>query len=148
MKKTRFCVGCSVSLKVRHKIKFCSNQCQIDYQHRKWIESWKKGQAQGSIGITARNISTHLRKYLIEKFENRCSVCGWAKKHPVTGVVPLEIEHIDGDSENNKESNLKLLCPNCHALTPFYKNLNRGKGRKWRMNKYIKNSKNYSTIST
>lgn len=139
MKKERFCVGCNVLLTIRHKIKFCSNQCQSDLQQRKWVKLWKKGQVQGNVGITARNISTHLRKYLIEKFNNKCVVCGWAKKHPITGVVPLEIEHIDGDSENNQENNLKLLCPNCHALTPFYKNLNRGKGRKWRMNKYIKN---------
>jgi hypothetical protein len=34
---------------------------------------------------------------------------------------------------------LRVLCPNCHALTPFYKNMNRGNGRKWRMDKYIKN---------
>lgn len=139
MKEERLCVGCGTLLKERHKIKFCSNQCQINYQHRIWVQLWKKGLAHGNIGVTARNISVHLRKYLIAKFHNKCSVCGWSKKHPITGVVPLEIEHMDGDSENNLESNLKLLCPNCHALTPFYKNLNRGNGRKWRTNKYIKN---------
>ncbi len=74
-----------------------------------------------------------------EKFGNRCLACGWSSAHPVTGVVPLEIDHIDGNAENNSESNLRLLCPNCHALTPFYKNLNKGNGRKWRTDKYIKN---------
>ncbi len=81
----------------------------------------------------------HLKKYLLKKFGNRCSECGWAKKHPITGVIPLEVDHVDGNAENNIESHLRLLCPNCHALTPFYKNLNKGNGRKWRMNKYIKN---------
>ncbi len=112
----------------------------MNYQHLKWVESWKKGKANGNVGITARNISTHLRKYLIDKFGNKCFVCNWNTKHPITGIIPLEIDHIDGDAENNLEENLRLICPNCHALTPFYKNLNKGKGRKWRMDKYIKNS--------
>ncbi len=91
------------------------------------------------MGITVRGISRHLKRFLVEKFGNKCVVCGWSKRHPVTHNVPLEIDHIDGNSENNLEKNLQLLCPNCHALTPFFKNLNKGKGRKWRMNKYIKN---------
>lgn len=136
----RNCIFCRSVLTERHKIKYCSNQCQMDSQHREWVVAWKAGKMSGNIGITARNISTHLRRYLMDKTGNKCSGCGWSKKHPVTGVVPLEIDHIDGNSENNLESNLRLLCPNCHALTPFYKNLNRGKGRKWRMNKYIRNS--------
>lgn len=139
MKKERFCIGCNTLLVIRYKIKFCSNRCQMNFRHREWVKLWKKGQAPGTIGISARNISAYLRKYILEKYHNKCCVCGWAKKHPITGIAPLEIEHIDGDSENSVESNLKLLCPNCHALTPFYKNLNRGKGRKWRMDKYIKN---------
>lgn len=139
MKKERYCINCKNILTTRYKIKFCSNQCQGDHNQNEWVKLWKSGQVQGNVGITARNVSTHLRKYLIVKFNNKCADCGWAQKHPATGIVPLEIEHIDGDSENNQESNLKLLCPNCHALTAFYKNLNRGNGRKWRMKKYIKN---------
>ena len=133
------CVNCGTDLIRWHQVRFCSNKCQFLYQHKNWIKGWKEGKINGNIGITARNISKHLKNYLGEKFGNQCLECGWSKKHPVTGVVPLEIDHIDGDAENNLESNLRLLCPNCHALTPFYKNLNRGKGRKWRMDKYIKN---------
>jgi len=135
------CLGCNEPLVKRYQIKFCSNKCQFIYQHREWVTAWKRGKMNGGIGITARNISAHLKKYLVDKSGNRCSSCGWKKKHPVTGNVPLEIDHIDGNSENNAEANLRLLCPNCHALTPFYKNLNKGSGRKWRMSKYIKNVK-------
>ena len=135
------CVGCRILFTKPHQIKFCSNKCQIDYQHKQWVERWKKGKVNGNIGITVRNISAHLKRYLEEKFGNKCFRCGWNKKHPVTGVIPLEIDHIDGNAENNLETNLSLLCPNCHALTPFYKNMNKGNGRKWRMNKYIRNSK-------
>ena len=135
----KYCVYCGDELKTRKQIKFCSNRCQIDCRYKQYIDSWKKGNETGNKGILAKGISGHLKRYLVKKFGNKCSICNWNKKHPVTGVIPLEIDHIDGNAENNKESNLRLLCPNCHALTPFFKNLNKGKGRKWRMNKYIKN---------
>ncbi len=139
MKKLRYCVGCDTQLLVRHKIKFCSNKCQREYEYRKHVNMWKKGKLSGGVGIKAKNLAAWLRKYLIKKYNNKCSSCGWNKKHPVTGIIPLEVDHIDGNSENNIENNLRLLCPNCHALTPFFKNMNKGKGRKWRMEKYIKN---------
>lgn len=44
--------------------------------------------------------------------------------------MPLELDHVDGNSDNNTLSNLRLLCPNCHSLTPTY----RGKNRKLRVN--------------
>ena len=69
-----------------------------------------------------------------EKYQNRCSLCGWGEINPTTKKTPLEIEHIDGNYKNNKEDNLLLLCPNCHSLTPTYKALNKGNGRKDRSN--------------
>jgi len=135
----RHCDVCKTILAKRHQIKFCSNKCQAEYRYQTYINLWKKGRVTGNKGIFAKGISGHLKQYLLKKFGNKCSTCGWNKVHPITGTVPLEIDHIDGDAENNKEANLRLLCPNCHALTPFFKNLNKGKGRKWRMDKYIKN---------
>ncbi len=132
-------MGCRKTLSERHQVKYCSNKCQTDYQYKYWVKRWKNGFVSGGVGITVRTVSSHLKRYLSEKFNDRCSMCCWNKRHPITGVVPLEIDHIDGNAENNIERNLRLLCPNCHALTPFYKNLNKGNGRKWRMDKYLRN---------
>jgi predicted HNH restriction endonuclease len=68
--------------------------------------------------------------------------CGWDKINLHTNKVPIELEHIDGNSTNNELSNLKLLCPNCHSLTSTYKALNKGNGRHKRMERY-KEGKSY-----
>ncbi len=41
--------------------------------------------------------------------------------------IPLQIDHIDGNSDNNTEDNFRLLCPNCHAQTPTYSGKNAGR---------------------
>lgn len=40
--------------------------------------------------------------------------------------IPLELHHINGDRFDNRLENLKILCPNCHALTDNHA----GKGQK------------------
>lgn len=32
-------------------------------------------------------------------------------------TIPLELHHTDGDRTNNEDTNLEIICPNCHALT-------------------------------
>ncbi|MFO1310473.1 MAG: hypothetical protein U1F41_00245 [Burkholderiales bacterium] len=68
--------------------------------------------------------TTNLRERLIAErvFEARCSAC---KQVEWMGHgIPLELDHIDGDRSNNLLANLRLLCPNCHALTPTYRGRN------------------------
>lgn len=125
------CVTCKKKLKP-HQQKYCSNTCQHNYQYQQYIRAWKQGKKDGNRGKKTRLISKHLKRYLYEKYNNQCCQCGWSVTHKITDQVPLEIDHIDGNAENNLETNLRLLCPNCHALTPHFRNLNKGHGRSWR----------------
>ncbi len=122
------CIYCGKEL--NKKVKYCSNKCQMEYQYEEYISEWKKGRKDGLIG--KYQTSGYIRRYLHEKYNSSCCECGWNKINPYTGKIPLEIEHIDGDYTNNKEENLKLLCPNCHSLTATYKGANIGNGRKHR----------------
>jgi len=48
-----------------------------------------------------------------------CNICGISRW--LDGEVPLQLDHKDGNKDNNNLKNLRLLCPNCHALTPQYR---------------------------
>jgi 5-methylcytosine-specific restriction endonuclease McrA len=79
------------------------------------------------------------KRILLEKRGHCCELCKnniWNDK-----LIPLELDHIDGYHDNNIEANLRLLCPNCHAQTPTYKNKNKGNGRKIRRQRYVKDKK-------
>jgi len=126
-KRINTCLNCSKELS-NHKLKYCSSKCQIDFQYKSWINEWlanKTDKIEGGL----YKVSYHIRRYLFEKYSNKCSKCGWSEVNSTTGKIPLEIEHIDGNYKNNRSENITLLCPNCHSLTPTYKGANRGNGR-------------------
>ena len=130
------CLFCGKEFEHRagNKNMFCSNKCQQDYLHSEYIERWKRGEENGLNG--EYGISKHIRRYLFEKNNCKCELCGWGEENHFTGNVPLEVHHKDGDYTNNKEENLQLLCPNCHSLTETFKSHNKN-GRNGR-GKYYK----------
>lgn len=121
------CLYCDRPLKVSRR-KYCSNHCEQEYLYQQYIEKWKNGEVSGTKGSKWIDVSDYVRRYLLEKYDNKCARCGWSEINPYTNTLPLEIEHIDGDAMNNKEENLTLLCPNCHSLTKTYRGANKGNG--------------------
>ena len=107
--------------------KYCTNVCQMEYQSVTYIKRWKTGEVSGLIALGV--VSVHVKKYLRKKYGNKCCLCGWSEVNPKSGLVPVVADHIDGNWRNNKESNLRLLCPNCDSLSPTYAALNKGNGR-------------------
>jgi RNA polymerase subunit RPABC4/transcription elongation factor Spt4 len=105
------CKGCSTPLKgAPHYIAsrtFCSSKCQRDHEWR--TQSVPLIESGGTIGHKS------LKRYLIERGDV-CAECGsepeWNGK-PLT----LQLDHLDGDSDNNTLSNVRMVCPNCHSQT-------------------------------
>lgn len=119
------CLGCG---EMTICDKYCNSKCQQQHKRKLVFEAIENGDTT----LDHRNY----RRYLIYKFGEKCMECGWCEINPSSGKIPIELEHIDGDSNNNSLNNLKLLCPNHHSLTSTYKGLNKGNGRHKRMERY------------
>lgn len=115
-KKILSCTACGKQGVYR---KYCSLKCQREHNYKtKVVPRVIAGEA----GKGA------LRTYLSREFGYNCSECStssWNGK-PLT----LHLDHIDGDSDNNKLSNVRLLCPNCHSQTPTYTGRNKKASRR------------------
>ena len=68
-----------------------------------------------------------LRLYKEKLKFQKCEECGWAERS-VDGRLPLELDHINGDSKDNRIENLRILCPNCHSLKPTHRGRNKRRG--------------------
>lgn len=115
------CLCCGKKLS-NPQSRFCSNKCCG--LHRFWTETVPRVE----LGLVDDRVT--LRKYLFHMRGHACEQCrqsDWESQ-----PMPLEVDHIDGDAGNNHPDNLRLLCPNCHALQPTSKGRNRGRGRKAR----------------
>jgi hypothetical protein len=119
------CINCNKEIPNRNK--YCSLECQKEYEYKIYIENWKLGKENGMRGDY--QLSLYIKRYLLEKYNYKCVRCGWNEINIYTNKIPLEIEHIDGNYLNNSENNLAVLCPNCHSLTSTYKGANRNYGR-------------------
>ena len=104
----------------------------LDTSHLKG-QGWNKGKKVGPkrpiedyLSNKYSCTSHRLRQRLLKEnfFEPKCYNC--EKTEWLGSPIPLELEHIDGNHQNNTLNNLTLLCPNCHALTSTYRGKNKG----------------------
>lgn len=77
----------------------------------------------------------YIRQYLLDAQGHVCALClGGTLWRGME--LRLVLDHVDGDSSNNRRDNLRLVCPNCDSQLPTFKARNRGKGRAWRRQRY------------
>jgi ribosomal protein S14 len=71
----------------------------------------------GKVKMRSYNIRTRLIQEGYK--ENKCEECGINEWNGKTLV--LELDHRNGDHDDNKLENLQILCPNCHSQTPTFR---------------------------
>lgn len=125
---TGICLNCGKDIVGRNKNKkrYCDRDCDIKYRWKLKKEAIEKD--PNSVGIRA------LKRFVVKERGHKCEKCGISEWFGQS--ISLDMHHIDGNYKNNSLDNLKLLCPNCHAITPTYKGKNAGNGRAKRRQRY------------
>ena len=89
--------------------KYCNNSCQQQHRSRLLIKEWKDNESK----IAWRQVPEYVKKYLIEQRGHKCEDCGITEW--LGNPAPLVVYHKDGNTHNNEEANLELICPNCRS---------------------------------
>lgn len=117
-KKIGTCANCDKAFTycdAKSRGKFCCSRC-----HGEWAQK----QTAARIALGKRATARTLRANLLRAVSPKCVECGigpeWNGR-----PLSLQMDHIDGNSDNNDAGNLRLLCPNCHSQTETWRGRNK-----------------------
>jgi Zn finger protein HypA/HybF involved in hydrogenase expression len=109
------------SIKVKEGIKKKNEWFDYKKHGEKIKETWnKKILEEDFLNLSFQRLK---KRIVLEQNSkcNHCGICEWNGKS-----IVLELEHINGDNQNNDRDNLEAICPNCHSQTSTW----RGKNKK------------------
>ena len=99
-------------LQAQKDTKFDAYARQLRVQQKNLETSWSRPYEEMRQGS--------LRKRLLHERNHTCEQCGIGNEYNGK-PLSLELDHVDGNSNNNKVENLRILCPNCHSQTPTHR---------------------------
>lgn len=125
--RTYECLNCSALCKYSSSKmnKYCNNVCKGEYEYKN-IHIPLILEGKKSAGTPT------LKRYILDRDDHKCKKCGLGEQWNGKSLT-LQIDHIDGNSDNNYPENLRTICPNCHTQTKTY-------GSKGFGNRYKKNT--------
>jgi 5-methylcytosine-specific restriction endonuclease McrA len=91
---------------------------------RKWRKGKKKYTIKEVTDGGAKVSKGYIKKLIMEDplFIHQCEIC--KRKNWMNQPITLEMDHINGINTDNKRTNLRFLCPNCHSQTKTWKGKN------------------------
>jgi 5-methylcytosine-specific restriction endonuclease McrA len=125
----KFCKNCEKII-AKHKV-YCDKECYELYKEKQSDKDLIEGKLKDNKSI---------KKALLRIEGDICVICKnvgsiWNDK-----PLSLQVDHIDGDSDNNNYDNLRLVCPNCHSQLNTSKDKTKKESNR---NKYLRKYKGY-----
>lgn len=118
-KKCGYKTKSNIKLVLRDKIKERIEKLGLDISHFKYVKpkplnDWLK------ILEKPHRLSSLKKRILKEGLlKEECILCG--QKNVWNGKkLILQLDHINGNTKDNRIENLRMLCPNCHSQTETY----------------------------
>ncbi len=158
----KHCLYCGTKIPYKKREgKFCNQSCSASYNNKGVTRHIKRSRLcscgkpkklvnkycddcgsqhiyHKTLTLDAAKSDRTRRNLLIKERGAQCEVCGitdWMGK-----PIKFELDHVDGNADNNSPENLRLICPNCHSQTETYKGANAGR----ESSRQIKRRKRYA----
>lgn len=95
--------------------------------------AWSRGKVLTDNAVIFTENSTYSNEMVKQRIvkndllEYKCVKCGinrWCGE-----TIVLDLDHINGNNRDNRLTNLRYLCPNCHSQTDTFKGRNKNSGK-------------------
>lgn len=109
-----------------NKKKFCSFACHSLNNHKEMYKYFLENPEKFNRGnYTPKNF----KDFFLNEQNGKCSICGCENTWNGKKLI-FVLDHINGDSADNRRENLRLICPNCDSQTDTFKSKTKNSARR------------------
>jgi hypothetical protein len=110
------CINCNKKgIRKAHKQKYCSTQCQLNYEYKTGIRDKYKTTMKAHEALKKGNTYQNFRKRVFNFYPNQCAMCGSKEKLEAHHIIPQKYEgrKAKGIGDQRVRNGI-ILCHKCH----------------------------------